>query len=137
MRDVFHVNAGFKTVPENLTLRQFLPILTETDQHVFPVVNVDGELTGMFSITDVREILVDRGLDDLLIMREIATDDPPVATPDEDLAAVLSRLIEHEVDILPVVDPKNPRKILGMLRRNDVTRSYYEKLQSIKHIAMS
>lgn len=136
VRDVLQPHDDFLTVPEHLTLRQFLPIMTATEQHVFPVVNTDGELTGMVSITDVREILVDRELDDLLIMKEIAGDDLPVVTPDEDLAAVLGRFIEYELDTLPVVDPENQRKILGMLRRNDVTRSYYEKLRSIKHISM-
>ena len=106
--------------------------MTDTDQQVFPVVNAADELTGMFSITDVREILVERDLDNLLIMKEIASDVVPAVTPDDDLASALRRFTENEVDTLPVVDPKDSRKLLGMLRRNEITRSYYEKLQSMK-----
>jgi len=135
VKDVFAPDDKYRSIPENLTLKEFIPIMTETDQQVFPVVDAQGELTGMFSITDVREILVDRQLDNLLIMSELANEDIPVVTPNEDLASVLSRFIENEVNTLPVVDPDNPRRLLGMLRRNDVTRSYYKKLQTMKHMS--
>jgi len=132
VRDVFQADLHYESVPESMTLREFIPIMTGTDQQVFPVLNSQGELTGMFSISDVREILVERELDNLLIMREIANDEVPAITPEDDLAGVMSRFIENEVDTLPVVDPKDNRKLLGMLRRNDVTRSYYKKLQTMK-----
>lgn len=136
VKDVFERGDKDHYIPENMTLREFIPIMTETDQQVFPVVNAEQELTGIFSITDVREILVERGLDNLLIMKEIASEEVPVVTPDEDLATVLSRFIEHEVNMLPVVDRDDNRKLLGMLRRNEVTRSYYKKLQTMKQVSM-
>jgi CIC family chloride channel protein len=135
VKDVVQTEGEFVTVQETLTLRSFIPIMTETDQQVFPVVNSAGELTGMFSITDVREILVDRELDDLLIMGEIANEDVPIVTSEDNLASVMSLFIENEVNTLPVVDPGDHRKLLGMLRRNDVTRSYYKKIQTMKHIS--
>jgi CIC family chloride channel protein len=135
VKDVFNPDARFQTVRDTMTLRRFIPIMTETNQQVFPVVTSDGDLTGIFSISDVREILVDRELDDLLIMKEIASEDLPVVTPEDDLASVMSLYIENEVNALPVVDAHNHSRLLGMLRRNDVTRSYYKKLQTMKHIS--
>ncbi len=136
VRDVFQPDTDYEYVSENLTLKEFIPIMTETDQQVFPVVNAADKLTGMFSISDVREILVERDLDNLLIMKEIASDEVPTVTPDDDLASVLRCFTENEVDTLPVVDPKDSARLLGMLRRNEVTRGYYEKLQAMKRSSL-
>jgi CIC family chloride channel protein len=132
VRDIFRPNAPFKTVSENLTLREFMPIMTSTDQQNFPVVDGEGRLKGMVSINEVREILVERGLDDLLIVKEIADEDVPSVTLEDDLAHVLKRLTENEVDGLPVVDTEDASKLLGMIHRRDVVLSYYEKMGALK-----
>ncbi|MCH7549769.1 MAG: chloride channel protein, partial [Candidatus Krumholzibacteriota bacterium] len=133
VRDIFNAEATCVYVPEHMTLREFVPIMTETDQQNFPVVNRAGELTGVFSIADVREILVERDLDNLLIMGEIADDNVDAVTLDENLASVMHKFAEREVDRLPVVDAKDSRKILGMIRRRDVISSYYSKISELRN----
>jgi len=132
VRDIFNPDANFDYIPETMTLREFIPIMTDTDQQNFPVINAAGELTGIFSIADVREILVERELDNLLIMREIADDDVSWVTLDENLASTMRKFAESEVDKLPVVDRDDSRKLLGMIRRRDVISSYYRRLQDLR-----
>ncbi|MFQ5511484.1 MAG: chloride channel protein [Candidatus Krumholzibacteriia bacterium] len=132
VRDIFRPDETFQRIPEHLSLREFLPIMTSSDQQVFPVVNRTGQVTGIFSINDVREILVERDLDNVLIVREIASDDIPSVTLGDDLAGVLRRFTESGLDTLPVVEADRPGELLGMLRRNEVTRSYYERLHALK-----
>jgi CIC family chloride channel protein len=116
-----------------MTLREFIPIMTETDQQNFPVVDVNGRMTGIFSIADVRDILVERDLDNLLIMREIADEDFVAVDLDESLASTLRKFTEQEVDKLPVVENDDTQKILGMIRRRDVIKAYYEKISSLRN----
>jgi CIC family chloride channel protein len=132
VREIFRADATFKSVGENLTLREFIPIMTAVDQQSFPVVNSESEITGVISIGDVREILVERGLDDLLLVGEIADDEIPSVTLDDDLATVLRLLTEHEVDTLPVVESETKAKLMGLIRRRDVLASYYEKLAAVR-----
>ncbi len=132
VRDIFRPDAPFKSVEENLSLRDFIPIMTSADQENFPVVNAEGRVTGMVSIGRVRDVLVDRGLDDLLLVKEIAEDAVPAATLDDSLAAVLRLLTEHEVDALPVVGGGDDMRLIGMVRRRDVLGSYYERLGAAK-----
>jgi len=132
VRDIFNPDATFQHIPENMTLKTFIPIMTETDQQNFPVVNEDGELTGIFSIADVREILVERDLDNLLIIREIADENVSSVTLNENLASALRKFTESEVDKLPVVDSENNRRLLGMIRRRDVIGSYYRKISELR-----
>lgn len=132
VREIFRPDASFRSVGENLTLREFIPIMTAVDQQSFPVVNSKSEIMGVVSIGDVREILVERGLDDLLLVREIADEDIPSVTLDDDLATVLRLLTEHEVDTLPVVESETASRLLGLIRRRDVLASYYEKLAAAR-----
>ncbi len=132
VKDIFYRDATLRSVPERMTLREFVPIMTSTDQQNFPVVNDRDEMTGIFSINDVREILVERELDDLIIMKEIADEDVPYVTMEDNLADVLRRFTLHEVDSLPVVEEEDSKKLLGMIRRRDVIISYYEKLSTLK-----
>jgi CIC family chloride channel protein len=90
-------------------------------------------LTGIFSIADVRDILVERDLDNLLIMKEIADENVTAVEMDENLAGALRKFTEQEVDKLPVVESENSRKILGMIRRRDVISAYYEKISSMQN----
>jgi CIC family chloride channel protein len=133
VRDVIQLDPSFKTVNERLTLREFLPIMTASDQQSFPVVDDAGRISGVLSINEVREILVERGLDNLLLVKEIANEDFPTVTLDDDLAYVLRRLTENEVDALPIVSDDEPTKLLGMIRRSDVIRSYWSRMSAIKH----
>lgn len=133
VRDIFNAEADFQYIPEKMTLRRFIPIMTETDQQNFPVVDEDGRLTGIFSIADVRDILVERDLDNLLIIREIANEEVACVTLDEDLASTLRKFAEQEVDKLPVVDAVDTRRILGMIRRRDVISSYYKKISDLRN----
>jgi CIC family chloride channel protein len=132
VRDIFYRDSSLQNVPENMTLREFLPMMTSTFQQNFPVVNDAGEMTGVISINDIREILVERELDQLIIMKEIADDDVPFVTMSDNLAIVLRLFTIHEVDSLPVLEQRDSKKLLGMVRRRDVIMSYYEKLGRLK-----
>jgi len=133
VRDIYNPDAPFEYISERMTLKSFIPIMTRTNQQNFPVVDENNELTGIFSIADVRDILVERDLDNLLIIREIANENVSTVTPNDDLASVLRKFTEHEVDILPVVDVEGSRVIKGMIRRRDVVSSYYKKISELRH----
>ncbi len=132
VRDIFYQDDMHRYVPENMTLKDFIPVMTSTNQQNFPVINMDGEMTGIVSINDIREILIERELDNLVIMKEIADEDVPFVTMDLNLADVLRLFSLNEVDSLPVVEEEDSKKLLGMIRRRDVIISYYEKLKSLK-----
>jgi CIC family chloride channel protein len=107
-----------------MALKDLLTLLTTTTFSTFPVVDARGELSGFVSVPDVRGILYEEGLSDLVVAREIARPPPPSLTPDDDLETALKRLVATDVDILPVVSHENPRTLLGLLSRRDVLRAY-------------
>ncbi len=134
VRDIFNPGAQVQYIKESMRLRDFIPIRMDTDQENFPVVNDDGELTGIFSIGDVRDILVERDLDNLLIMKEIADEQVTAVEAGENLASALRKFTEIEVDKLPVVERADTLKIIGMIRRRDVINAYYEKIKALRNL---
>ena len=67
-------------------------------------------------------------------MKEIADEQVTAVEVNENLASALRKFTEHEVDRLPVVESEDSRKIIGMIRRRDVIRAYYEKISSLRNL---
>ena len=89
-----------------------------TDDHAFPVVE-DGHLDGMVTLEDVRKVPRERW--DTTIVRQIMTpvDQVVVASPQEDAATAMTRLMQRDVNQLPVIEGG---QLLGLLRRRDIMR---------------
>jgi CIC family chloride channel protein len=78
-------------VSEHMPLVEFRKMFSSTDQHYFPVVNTEKRLTGIFSINDVRGVIFDQEIGNLVVMKDIASSDIIVTTPSEDLTEVLKK----------------------------------------------
>ncbi len=121
-----------KLIPENMTFRKFREVFRESQQHYFPVVNKEGKLTGIFSINDVRRIIFDQELGDLVLMRDVANSDIIFTTPVEDLNEVLKKFTVRNLNRLPVVKDEDHSILLGMLDRREVIQFYNQRVQEIK-----
>ena len=89
-----------------------------TDDHAFPVVD-EGRVLGIVSLEDIRK--VSRDLWDTTGVSEIMTpaDQLVVATPEEDAAEALDKLMQRGVGQLPVL---HLGRLVGLLRRQDVIK---------------
>jgi CIC family chloride channel protein len=112
-------------VSENLPLSDLLNLIKESTSSYFPVVNPDGELMGIVSLRDIRPVLLEEeSLMNLVIAKDIMSESVITVTSDQNLYDALAKFESKDIDQLPVVDKNNPRKIVGMLKRNDVTIAY-------------
>jgi CIC family chloride channel protein len=121
-----------EVIPENMTFRQFREVFRSSQQHYFPVINHDRKFTGIFSINDIRAILFDREIEDLVLMKDVATPRVIYTTPSEDLNEVLKKFTIRNLHRLPVVEDEDHSSFLGMLDRREVIRFYNQRVQEIK-----
>jgi CIC family chloride channel protein len=121
-----------RAVPENMSFAEFRSFFAETEQHYFPVVDEQRRLSGIFSINDVRSLLFEQGLDQVVVVKDLARADIIKVTPSEDLASVLKKFTVRNLNELPVVDAGDQRKLLGMLGRRQVIALYNRRLAEIK-----
>ena len=122
----------FVTVPENMPFAKFKEFFSDTSQDYFPVVNDRNELTGIFTNRDIRTILFETEVDDLIVVKDLATTDLITTTPEEDLGTVMTKFTQKNLDCLPVLDSNNPTHLLGMLRRREVIAFYNNELARMK-----
>ena len=111
-------------LPEDLPLRQILMRAKESVQSYFPVISRNGELLGVISLRDIRPLLMEEELMNLIIAKDIVDENYLYLTPEDNLDTAMKKFAQKDLGQLPVVDPQNPRKLIGMLKRTDVINAY-------------
>jgi len=115
----------FPTVPSSMPVKEVSSRLRSTGHHGFPVLDDEGRLFGVVTAADLESSLrsgnAGRGVGD------IATKAPFVAYPDESLYEVLGATAE-DYGRIPVVDRHDKSRLLGVLRRHDITKAYRTRL---------
>lgn len=132
VRDVIDRSFEPTLVAEDTPLRRVLTLVAQSHSRYFPVVDGQGRMTGIFSLTDIRRVMTESELADLVLAKELATEDVLKVTPDDDLNTALKRFTLKNIDELPVVAADDPMHVLGMLSRKDVIRAYGERLRQLR-----
>lgn len=101
---------------------------TESLQDCFPVVDEDEKLTGVIDADDIRGIVTELSVTDLIIARDVAKTATTIMLR-ESLLAALNKL-DLGVPALIVVDEKDERQIVGTLNRGDVIAAYNRRIRS-------
>lgn len=111
------------TVARDTPLKSFANRMYRSADRSFPVMDEKGQLVGMVSETD----LVFRGKGKSgktvgnIMTRRLVT-----VTPGQSLRSALEKVGEFSFKKVPVVDSRNPRKLLGALSREKVLWAYGE-----------
>lgn len=117
------------TIPENAPFKRIMELITTSRDNYFPVVDSQGLLSGIISIQNVREILLDSAeLADIVVAKEIASENVITVTEDNNLNEAMERFAIKDIEQLPVVKADNQRQIVGMLRRTDVLAAYKKEV---------
>ncbi len=111
-------------ISETMHLNSLLQFIKESTSSYFPVVNSKEELVGIISLRDIRPTLLEESLMGLVIAKDIMGEDVITLTPEENLYDAMGKFGIKDIGQLPVVDKKNPKKVLGMLKRTDVIVAY-------------
>ncbi len=131
--DVMDGNPHFLSISEQMTLKEIVNRLAKHQQRYFPVTDKSGRFVGMFTDSDVRSYIVDDGLWDLIVARDLMSESFLYVTPEDDLHDALRGLATANVEELPVVDENDHRKLIGMIERKSIMTLYNEKLIEFKN----
>jgi len=116
------MTTSIDTLPLAMPLEEAAAQFQRTGHHGFPVVDKEGLLAGILTLSDL-ERAARQGLHDRIV-EDIATRDVMVCYPEQTLRSALADPMAGEVGRLPVVDPDDPRKLVGVLRRSDIVHAY-------------
>lgn len=118
------MNEDFDAVNADMPLQDLVVEFERTHHHGFPVVDDEGRLIGMVTLTDVDEAVRSNNVRGRKVRDIATTDGVLVAYPDETLATAMLRMGVRGIGRLPVVSRDDPHKLLGMLRRESLIRAY-------------
>lgn len=122
VRDI--MQPSFTVVNRRTPFRELLKLFSRTQDTYFPVVDDDGRLQGILSFQDLRGVIFEESLADLLVAGELCTSDVISVVPADTLQYAMRRFNLKDITAIPVVDPNDPKKVLGMLQRKDVLDAY-------------
>lgn len=114
-RDVHTVHTGMQ-------LKDVIAVMQRYRHGGYPVLDPAGRLAGMVTLRDVREVPLEGRL--TTPVTAVMATDLAVLTPDQTLADAALLMARRGVGRLPVVDSEDPNRLLGIVSRSDVLRSY-------------
>ena len=128
VRDVFNPNQDFILLNHRTSFAELQKIIASTDQTLFPVVDDDQRLVGVLSLKNIRTVLFEDALRDLVVVRDLATA-PVGLTLDQDLYSALLAFLDSGYSQLPVVDYREGRqRVLGLVDHQDVIAAYHQEV---------
>jgi CIC family chloride channel protein len=116
-------------LPENTPFRKVVQRVTGSSGYTYAVVDRDQKLTGFITLHDLRESMLVQELGDLVIAKELAREIKPQLQPDDSLLVAFEAFGESGIHELPVVDPVDPKRLLGVLARSAAMDVYQQALR--------
>ena len=118
------MNPEVEIVKESLNLGRLAEIISKSKHNSFPVVDNERHLTGIISFFDYRDVVFDENLKDLVVAKDITTTEVVTVSLDDNLYDAMEKITAKDFSILPVVDPEEPTKLVGILTRRDIIGAY-------------
>jgi len=112
------------TIPQALPLSQIIWTFKTENAPYLHVVDGEGRLTGIISFRDIRTVLREDGLDQLLIAQDLATRDLVTVTMDDTLQDALDRMTARGVSQVPVLASDHGARLVGTLTESAINAAY-------------
>lgn len=115
------------TIPEDMRFGELVQMVSRSSQIYFPVVDTKGKMTGILSINDIREIMFEETVAQLIVAKDVATPNVVRVFWDDSLQEALDKMALIQVDELPVVRKEHPDEIVTMVAKRDIISFYYDR----------
>jgi CIC family chloride channel protein len=126
VRDV--MNSEYDFLKASTPLGEIVSLLKSGNLTDFPVVDDDGNLKGMVSFQDIKEVITDTDLYPFLVAADAVTGNTPTVEENASLTEALAKFSNHDIHYLPVVETGN-EKLIGLISQSTLMRHYHQKLQ--------
>jgi len=114
-------------IPETMPFGDLVRTVSRSGDSHFPVVDPAGRIIGIVSVNDIRSVLFENDVDQVIIAKDVATRGVVSVFRDDTLQQALEKMAAIGVDELPVVDREKPDEIVAMISKRDIVNYYYDK----------
>ncbi len=128
VKDIYSKDYNYVNVTDNFN--QIVNKIIRGKGPEFPVLNNRKNIIGVISIYDIKEYLFDKEfLQNIVIAGDIADYNFNYVTPDDNCAVAIEKMRKKDVEGIPVVDPQDNSKIIGMLWNKDIQDEYQKEVE--------
>lgn len=114
-----------KVAPE-ATLGELVSLVRKSKRNLYPVVNIKGELVGILTLDDIREIMFDHEKYDEIYVNSLMHTPPASVSPHENMQSVMEKFESTGAWNLPVLDNGI---YVGFLSKSRIFNTYRYKLR--------
>jgi CIC family chloride channel protein len=124
-----HVTREMEVIFDDTPLPEILQKAEQSPHPLFVVLNRQEELSGVITLWDLRRLLwAPKKLSRRLTARDLKTANVVAISLEDNFQAAIKVLEGQRFSFLPVVLPPEGKKVVGVLRREDVLTAYYQQL---------
>lgn len=114
-----------QTVPETLPLSALTEFIALHRHTGYPVINDAGDVVGLISYAELHEAYASRDLPQQgILVHDLMRHSFAAAFPDQSLTEALREMQHQNTDRVLVLEPANPKKVIGIITRGDILGIY-------------
>jgi CBS domain-containing protein len=121
------MRSHIEVIHEETHFDQILKVIEHSRYNLFPVVDANETFVGMISFQDVRDVLYDGIMKDLVIAKDIVNPTGPCIHSKATIQEALDMFQYEKIDMLPVIDDTTAKHLLGIVTQRDVLAVFKEK----------
>jgi CIC family chloride channel protein len=118
------MNRHVETIKENSRLGAMTDLISKSKFNSFPVLDGENKLVGILSFNDYSEAIFDEDLKDLVVAKDLSSENVVTALADDDLYTALEKISRKDFSTMPVVSPDDPAELVGIVSRRDIIGAY-------------
>ena len=119
------MRSNIKLLPASAKLDEVLHFVERSRYNHFPVVDEEGHFAGMVRFADLREIIYDPTMRDLVTAIDLANPSAPTVPVDLSLEELLEVFKKADMESLTVVDSSGDRRVVGLVEQRDLLRALH------------
>lgn len=115
-------------IPKDMLLPEIFKLTSGSGDTVFPVLDEEGAMLGYVTADDIQSAFLSHGNRKRLTAEDLMQRLDSGIRADDNLLDALKACYLKGISECPVLAPENPRKILAMLRKEDIIAEYNRRL---------
>lgn len=129
VKDFMPEGREVRTLRRGTGLAEIIELLGSGEQGGLPVTGEDGGYLGMVSLEEVHTASLTPSLGSFMLAVDLMRDDVPPLRPDDSLDLALELFAESDRMSLAVVDSSPEKRVIGIVRRADISSAYLRRVQ--------
>ena len=120
------IETDFKTVTPDMSLKQMVDVISQSNRNLYPVINADGDLIGVVLLDEIRNIMFRPDLYRRMFVSKFMSTPPAKIEIGESMESVMKKFDLTGAWNLPVVENG---KYVGFVSKSKIFNSYRRVLR--------